>query len=402
MSFWKKFGPGLLVTAAFIGPGTITTASVAGANYGYALLWAVFFSLILTFTLQEMAARLSLVTKQSLAHTLTQAFNHKIIQYLVAFLVISAIGIGNAAYEAGNITGAAWSLASVTSLDSQWWTLIIGSSAALLLWFGKYKALERVLVGFVMLMSLVFIATCIAVAPDLGGIAKGIFRPTIPDGALLSAIALIGTTVVPYNLFLHASAAREKWRNQSDIETAINESRIDTAGAIFLGGLITMAIVATAAVGFFQGETTLVMQNISQQLVPMLGEYADEVFAVGLFSAGMTSAIAAPLAASFAVCGALGKPLDFQHPLFRSVWLIVLVVGTFFAFVGSKPLTAILFAQAMNALLLPIIALFLLVVMNKRSVLGQYVNSSKNNFIAVIMVATVTGLALYKISTLIG
>lgn len=401
----RKFGPGLLVTAAFIGPGTLTTASYAGANFGFALLWAVLFSIITTFTLQEMAIRIGLATRLSLSEAFRQSFNSKYSQGLAIFLVIAAIGIGNAAYEAGNLTGAAVAISSLFNTESllansKLWVLFISLIAGALLWWGRYKVLEKALIAMVLAMSVVFIVTFIAVKPDIGAFLKGMLIPSLPKGALLSAVALVGTTIVPYNLFLHASAVQEKWQISEPLEQSLKEARIDAACSIGLGGFITMAIVATSAGAFFLSAKTFSLATMAEQLTPVLGNAAPYLFAIGLFAAGMTSAVAAPIAASYAVCGALGKPADFKSPWFRAVWAIVLATGSLFATLGVKPLTVILFAQVTNGLLLPIIAIYLLYVMNQKQVLKQYANSTFSNIVASILVLIVCALAIYKLVSL--
>ena len=136
---------------------------------------------------------------------------------------------------------------------------------------------------------------------------------------------------------------------------------------------------------------------MGEQLKPVLGDKAQWFFALGLFAAGLTSAITAPLAAAYAVTGALGLSDDMQSKSFKTVWFIIILVGVSVAALGFKPLPAILFAQATNALLLPIIAIFLLVVMNKSSALGEFRNTWKSNLAGFLVVGTVIGLGLYKL-----
>ena len=395
----KGFGPGFLVTAAFIGPGSIATASVAGANFGFVLLWALLFSLIATIVLQEMAARLGLVSGSGLSQALRSTFSNPIISRCAVVLVVSAIGIGNAAYEAGNISGAALGLATIAPLSAAWCALVIGILSALLLGTGGYKLLEPVLIILVLTMSSVFVVTMVLVDVDYGALFRGLVTPQIPEGSARTIIALIGTTVVPYNLFLHANAVQEKWRGV-DLETAIGQSRKDTMVSIGLGGLITLAVMSTAAVAFFQTGNPFSAQSLATQLEPVLGSGANYFFALGLVAAGLTSAITAPLAAAYAVSGALGWPSDFADRRFRGIWLTVLTIGTLFAAVGTKPIAAILFAQAANGLLLPIIAVFLLIIMNRGDLLGDHRNKWTANVIGGTVLVTVTALGVFNIAKL--
>lgn len=397
MSIFGKFGPGILVTAAFVGPGTITTASAAGAHFGLALLWALGFSIIATIVLQEMAARLGLVTRSGLAEAMRETFHNQWFGRLAVILIVVAIGLGNAAYEAGNIAGAALATNTLMGIDSSTAAISLGLLASLLLASGRYHVLETALIGLVLVMSLVFILAAVAVAPAMGGLVDALVHPTLPAGSSLTVIALIGTTVVPYNLFLHANAVKEKWDENQPLATALSQARWDTSLSIGLGGLITLAILSTAATAFFQTGLEFTGQSMAVQLEPLLGPSAKYVFALGLFAGGLTSAITAPLAASYAVCGALGWPQALDGRKFRMVWAAVLFSGTAFAAMGTKPLTAILFAQVANGFLLPIVAVFLLVVMNRRQLLGEYCNGLLANTLGVTVVVVATALGAVKL-----
>jgi len=396
------FGPGLLVAAAFIGPGTVTTATVVGAGFGYALLWALLFSIVATAVLQEMSARLGLVTRKGLSEALRDTLAGRWYGTLAVILVVAAVGLGNAAYEAGNITGAALGLQSISGLPGWVWSLAVGLSAGALLASGRYRVIEHVLVGLVLLMSLVFLATFIMVRPPLGTLLAGLFQPSLPAGSLLTAIALIGTTVVPYNLFLHSSAVQEKWPENVPLQESLRAARLDSGLSIGLGGLITLAIMSTSAAAFFGSGVAVSAVNIAQQLEPLLGPAARYFFAAGLFAAGLSSAVAAPLGAAYAVCGALGWDRSLSSPRFRLVWLGVLSCGTFFAVIGTKPLAAILFAQAANGLLLPVCALFLLLVMNQSGQLGQYRNGIIANLLGLLVVLVTIGLGGLKLLQVFG
>jgi manganese transport protein len=268
---------------------------------------------------------------------------------------------------------------------------------------GAYKVIERVLVVLVILMSVVFLLTAVLVGPNLGDIAAGVFTPNIPTGALITAVALIGTTVVPYNLFLHASSVQEKWPEDVPTRQALRESQLDTTFSIILGGLITLAIVATAAAAFFeQGTTVESAGQMAQQLEPLLGPAAKYFFAIGLLGAGLTSAITAPLAAAYATSGALGWERNLRSWKFQAVWAIIIVVGTVLAALGTQPVQAIVFAQAANGVLLPIIAVFLLVVANRSNLLGEFRNGVVTNILGVIVVLVATVLGAFLILRAFG
>lgn len=219
-SFFKNIGPGPLVAAAFIGPGTVTLCTLAGVNFGYALLWAMTLSIFVTIILQEMSARLGVISQKGLSEILRSEIKSPMAKYAIIFLILSAIVIGNAAYEAGNISGGALGIKTLISspvfsnFSFDIWPIVIGLVAFTVLYIGNYKILERALVFLVILMSLAFLVTAIITKPNLTEVVKGMFVPQFPENSLLTIIGLIGTTVVPYNIFLHASLAKTKWKKK--------------------------------------------------------------------------------------------------------------------------------------------------------------------------------------------
>ncbi len=390
------------MAAAFIGPGTVTTASVAGARFGHALLWAIAFSIVATIVLQEMAARLGLVSRHGLGEALRTTFPNRLVRGFSIVLVLAAIGFGNAAFQAGNVTGAAIGLETLTNVSHRVWALVVGAAAFALLGLGAYRWIERILMALVGIMSIVFLATAVIVRPDLGAVFTGMFVPSIPPGSLVTILALIGTTVVPYNLFLHASAVREKWSGHVATDETLADVRVDTVVAIGLGGLVTLAIVVTAATFFVQGSSIDSVAMMAEQLEPLLGPAAKYFFATGLLAAGLTSAITAPLAAAYATAGALGWGRSLKDPRFRAVWAVILLTGVALAMLGRSPIAAILFAQAANGILLPVVAVFLLIVMNRSDLLGKYTNGVVANLLGAVVVLTVSGLGGYKLLTALG
>jgi NRAMP (natural resistance-associated macrophage protein)-like metal ion transporter len=421
-----KIGPGALVTAAFIGPGTITTCTLAGASFGYALLWGMVFSVAATIILQEMAARLGIISRNGLGEALRTHFSKPTAKILTAILVVSAITIGNAAFQTGNLLGASMGLETLFStaatsntgaaagtvatagsgslfssgiLTLRFWVALNAIIAFILLFAGSYKLLERFLVALVITMSLTFVTTAVIVAPALPALLKGMFVPTIPKGAVLTLVGLIGTTVVPYNLFLHASAVQERWHSPSDLP----EARWDISVSMILGGVISMAVIVTAAAAFAGTGTGITSgADLARQLEPLAGRWAKYIISIGLFAAGISSAITAPVAAAYATAGIMGWKRDLRSWRFRMVWMFILLAGVLFAMLGFKPVEAILFAQVANGILLPVIAVYLLVVMNSRKIMGDNVNTLLSNILGGIVVLTAMGLGIRSILHVIG
>jgi len=387
--WFKNIGPGPLVAAAFIGPGTVTLCTVAGVNFGYALLWAMVLSIVATIVLQEMSARLGIISQKGLAEIIRTEIKSPLFKGLSIVLILSAIVIGNAAYEAGNISGGVLGLEAVLghhsvdigSFSLNYFSVAIGFVAFVLLYIGNYKILEKALVSLVILMSVAFMITAIMTKPNLTDVFKGVFTPKFPDDSILTVIGLIGTTVVPYNLFLHASLVKEKWKNKSDLKYA----RKDTIIAVVLGGIVSMCIIISAAA--VQTNNINNAADLAKGLEPLFGSFSKYFLAIGLFAAGITSAITAPLAAAFVATGCLGWSTKMTSKRFRAVWMFILVLGVLSSSSGIKSIEIIKFAQVANGILLPVIAGFLIWIMNKHSVLGDYKNSMRQNIISIIMLA---------------
>ena len=335
-NLFKNIGPGPLVAAAFVGPGTVTVCTLAGVGFGYSLLWAITLSVIATLVLQEMSARLGIISQKGLSESIRSEIKNSTVRVLAIILIISAVVIGNAAYEAGNISGGVLGLETIFNVSTltvgtfniNVFSIIIGIVAFCLLYIGNYKILERVLVSLVILMSLAFLFTAIMVKPNMFQLLKSAFVPSLPKESILTIIALIGTTVVPYNLFLHASLVKEKWTEKSDLKHA----RKDTFIAIIFGGIISMCIIVVGAAI----NTTNITNgaDLAKGLEPLFGSASKYVLAVGLFSAGITSAITAPLAAAYVVNGCLGWHANMKSKRFRAVWISVLCLGVLFSTLG--------------------------------------------------------------------
>jgi len=382
MSKWfKNIGPGTLVAAAFIGPGTVTICTLAGVEFGFDLLWAMTLSIVATIVLQEMAARIGIVTQKGLADVIKEQIESSVFRKLAIILILSAIVIGNAAYEAGNITGSSLGLVAVFGEKySKLYPLLIGSIAFALLFKGNYKSLEKYLIALVLIMSISFVSAAILTKPDIGMLLKGMLVPSLPNKSLLTIIGLIGTTVVPYNLFLHASLVKEKWKHTSDLKFA----RKDTVISIVLGGLVSMAIIISAA-SIGNGNVKSVL-DLAKGLEPVYGSTAKYFLGIGLFAAGITSSITAPLAAAYVANSCFGWNASLKDYRFKLSWSIIIVLGILFSFLNFTPIEIIKFAQIANGILLPVIALFLLWIVNKSSVLGEYKNGIIRNGISIFII----------------
>jgi len=393
-------GPGVMVAAAFVGPGTVTTASVAGASSGVSLLWAVAISVLATIVLQELSIRSALSTNQDLAPLIRQFGHDRGWGVPIALLILCSVGLGNAAYQSGNLAGAAMGLSGATPVRFIHAVLVTGSFAAGLILVDRYRLLERAMLILVGLMTCLLTGLAVACLPELITAHRQVVSNVHAFDATV-VLALIGTTVVPYNLFLHATAVRHRWSGIA-LADALRQARIESAGAIIVGGVVTAAIMIVATVVIAGDNSRPALEALQvgiDQRFPNIGRWA---MGAGLFAAGLTSAIAAPVAAGWAVCGVMGWNTSSGSKAFKGVALMVLAVGMLFAIFAARPVALIVLAQATNAVLLPLVALVLLAIVNSPLIPHDYRNGWPQNLIVTGVIGVVLLLAATKLLSVFG
>ncbi len=380
--FWS------VISAAFIGPGTVTTASSAGAAHQLHLLWALTFSTLATILLQEASARITLASGKSLGEIIALQYIGRRGQQLKIGLFL-AVAFGCAAYEAGNILGAVSGLLFlITGIPKSILTLGLGAFYGALLWTNNFQFIARAMGIVVFLMGIAFIWVAVQIDFTAAEFLKGAFVPTFPSGASLLIIGLIGTTIVPYNLFLASGIGQGQ---------DIKEMRIGIAIAVLLGGIISMAILMAGTLV----ESTYSYEALTQAMTAKLGAWAVGLFGFGLFAAGMSSAITAPLAAAITGRSLLGWSQNSRY--YKIVWIAVLAIGLFFGLTEIRPIPAIILAQAINGVLLPIVAIFLLLAVNDTQLLPKdFRNKLRTNILMLLIVGVATVLGLTNVGKALG
>ena len=380
------------MTAAFIGPGTLITCSVAGITYGYGLLWALVLGVVITILLLEISTRLTIVSHKNLGGAIISSLHSPLLTRLIQLLIVGAILIGNAAYQSGNLSGAVIGLQSFfPGLPVKALFIAVALGASLLLWLGSYRGLEKLFTFLVFLMGVVFIMLLFVLPVDFGDMLKGLNFFATPAGSFFSVVGLIGTTVVPYNLFLHSNAILNKWGKNLDYKTV----RMDLVVSVIIGGLISGSILIGFASIASEGIQVSRLADLTEKLSAQLGNWSVYFVGLGVFIAGLTSSLTAPLAAAYTITGVFGRSEGTQSKGFRFVWLLVIATGLIVGLTGIRPLFIIQFAQFANGLLLPVMAILMLIALRKQP--GLWIKLAGA---AVVLVTTL--LAYKSISTVIN
>ena len=366
--FWS------VISAAFIGPGSVTACAIAGSTYGLQLLWVLTFATLGTVWLQEATARITIATGSDLGQVITQTYTGTRGR-AIAWALFGAIFIGCAAYQAGNILGAVAGLALLTGLPVQWLTVGLGAVCILLLWIGSTQGLANMLGLVVFLMGGAFVYVAFGTPVTPTELTKALVTPAFPSGSLLLINSLIGTTIVPYNLFFGSSIVQ----NQS-----MGEMRLGIWVAVVLGGIISVVLLLAGLLI----PDDFSYPHMAQVLSDRLGTWAGSLFAFGLFAAGFASSLTAPLAAAVTAQSLLG--VRKNSAAYRAIWLTVLATGLTFGLLNVTPIPVIVAVQAINGILLPFVTVFLFMAVNNRALLGDAYRNSVWQNVAMGVVVLVT------------
>jgi len=381
--FWS------VISAAFIGPGSVTACAIAGSTYGLQLLWVLTFATLGTVWLQEAAARITIATGNDLGQIIVKTYAGPRGRR-IAWALFLAIFLGCAAYQAGNILGAVSGLALLTGFSIPLLTVVVGLICIVLLWVGSTQGLANMLGLVVFAMGGAFLYVAFGTPVTPGNLARALVTPAVPSGSLLLINGLIGTTIVPYNLFFGSSIVPT-----SDSSTgesggqSLSEMKLGIWVAVVLGGIISVVLLLAGLLipnDFSYAHMAQVMTN-------RIGPWAGSLFAFGLFAAGFASSLTAPLAAAVTAQSLLG--IQKNSLPYRAIWLIVMTTGLVFGLLNVTPIPVIVAVQAINGILLPFVTVFLFLAVNNRTLLGdRYCNTLWQNIAMgiVVLVTAVFGL----------
>src|SRR5699024_4696159 len=374
---FADMGPAAIVTSAFIGPGTITTTTLAGVNYRYELLWAILFSGLALLILMEMSSRIGIISNHDITEGAIASFpNSKIAKGIILTLIVITLFATAFGFEAGNLIGGSLGLADALNIPQWAAAVILGGAAFYAVVVGTAKTLETLMSIFVGLMGFIFVLTMFLVTPNYGEVLTGFIPTNIPEGSGVTIIALIGTTLIGINLLMQAVTAAEKWNSPEDLEA----SKFDTGFNVGIGIIITAAIIISSGTVIY-GTGTVVDTPLvfSRMLEPVLGSYARIIGNVGIAAAGLSSAIATPLILKVVLARVFRW--DANDIKARAAGGGAVIFGTIFAAFGTSPTQIIVFASAFSGLFLPIVAILIMIAANNAKLMGEYKNTLFQNIL---------------------
>ena len=369
----KWIGPGLLVTVGFIDPGNWASNMAAGSTFGYALLWVVTLSTIMLIVLQHNVAHLGIVTGECLA----ESCSHHLPRWASRLVLASAL-LAAVATMMAEVLGGAIALNMLFGIPEKLGSVVTALAALVLLLTNSYGKIERIIIGFVSLIGLAFLAEIAMVRVDWPVAAVGWVVPAIPAGSSAIIVSVLGAVVMPHNLFLHSEIIQSQhYEVQGDdvIRERLDHEFVDTLFSMVVGWAINSAMVILAASTFFAHG--IVIDDLSlaaATLEPMLGSAARVIFALALLFAGLSSSVTAGMAAGTISAGIANEPYDIRdrHSSLGVIGTFVLAVVVIF-FV-TDPFQGLVWSQALLSLQLPVTIFTQIRLTSSRRVMGAYAN----------------------------
>ncbi len=387
MTRWRKFlillsviGPGIITANVDNDAGGIATYSMAGAHFGYSLLWSLIPITIALIVVQEMSARMGAVTGKGLAELIRENYGVKITFWLMLCLFVT--DLGNTAAEF-----AGWAASNEMFGVNKYISVPVG---ALLVWLlvvkGSYRIVEKVFLA-ICVVYLVYIPAAIFAKPDWSDVALQTIRPSFHFNTtyIVMLIGVVGTTIAPWMQFYIQSSIVEKGIRKEQYWA----SRIDVIFGCFMTDFVAFfIIVACGATLFKAGIRIDSAEAAARSLAPLAGKHASLLFAIGLANASLFSASILPLATAYYICEGMGWEAGVsktfkEAPQFMWLYTILIAIGALIVLMPNAPLISIMWiSQVINGVMLPFVLIFMLLLINKTELMAEYTNSRTFNWIA--------------------
>lgn len=389
--FMAILGPGIVTGSVDNDVGGITTYSVAGAMFGYKLIWTLIPAFIVLFVTQEMNARMGIVTGKGLADLIRENMGVKVTFFIFVFLI--GADILNTMTEFSGVAGSMQifhvsKYISVPLAAIGVWVMVVK---------GTYRIAERVFLFF-SLCLLVYIFAALMGKPDWNSVGKSISKPYFEASFLYisTVIGLIGTTIAPWMQFYMQSAVIEKKLKIKDLKFSVLDVLIGCIATVTVAFFI---IIACASTLYQSGTQINDASDAAAALEPLAGALASQVFAFGLFIASIFASVILPVATAFYVCEAFGFEAGIdkkwhEAPQFYWLYTIIIVISAGMILIPNAPLIQIsLWSQRINGILLPVVLICMVIIINKKDVMGKYVNKFISNLISWATIVILFGLS---------
>ncbi len=394
-------GPGFLVTVGFIDPGNWATNIEGGSRFGYDLLWVITLSTVMLLVIQHMAAKLGIATGKSLAVNIRERFPAPVSALLGVTIVLACV-----ATDVAELIGGAIGLRLLLGMPLWAGALLTVGLEVFLIVSQRYHRLETIIVGFLGIIALCYLAEVLIVKPDWGAVVPAAVVPRIDRGSIYVAMAILGAVVMPHNIFLHSNVIHSrKWGiAESEKQSLLRFAKADTMLAMLLGWVVNSAMIIVAAAVFARhGVVVESIEQASATLRPLAGPLAGLLFAVALVFAGVGSSITSSMAEVNVITGFLGRPEDPRTLLYRVSVFVTAIPSLAIILLGMDTFRILILSQVVLSVQLPFTLVPLLILCRDRRVMGGLRSGNGEFGAALAIAAVVVALNLYLLhATLTG
>ena len=393
-------GPGFLVTVGFIDPGNWATNIEGGSSFGYELLWVVTLGAVMLLLIQHMAAKLGIATGKSLAVNIREYFPKP----LAAFLGVSVL-LACIATDVAELLGGGIGFQLLFGIPMWVGVLLTLLLEVFLIISQRYHRIEKIIVGFLGIITLCYILELLIVKPDWLVIGPSLVIPSIGKKSIYVALAILGALVMPHNIFLHSNIihSRELGNSEAEKTEQLRYEKIDTFLAMTLGWVVNSAMIIVAASIFFRNHIPVTtIEQASVTLTPLAGPFAGLLFAIALVFSGISSSITVSMAEANIITGFLGKPEDPRTLLYRISVFITAIPAVLIILLSVDTFRLLIFSQVILSIQLPFTLIPLLMLFSNKKVMGSFKSRNVEFAAAIIISALVIGLNMYFFYTAIS
>ncbi len=371
----SSYGPAIFIIGAIIGTGSVSSLVWAGAEYGMSLLWTLLLSCIFFWVLISLVSRLTFASGKTFVHLAKEQFGSAGAAYIVIAIIVSQL-----ASNIGVIGIVSEAFASWLQIDTLVVSIGFSLSIYLLMILGKYSTFERVLVIFVTVLGLSFIVNFFLATPSPAAIVSGLV-PTIPQGGAVVAAAMVGTTLAGSVVVMRSYVVHDKGWTLNDLKHAERDARLSGVMIFVVSAIIMACAAATLHVQGLHIENAI---DMAYTLVPLMGNFAATLFVIGIVAAGVSSAFTNALVSVWSISDFMDWSRRPQTKHFRLLAIPFCATGVVAALFGGKPIVLQIMSLALQAIFLPLLVLFMIILGNRSALVGEYVNSRLVNILSII------------------
>ncbi len=386
-------GPGFLVTVGFVDPGNWATNIEGGSRFGYELLWVVTLGTLMLVLIQHLAAKLGIATGKSLSVNIRDHFPRPVTAFLGISVVLACI-----ATDVAELMGGAIGFSLLFGMPLWMGALLTLFLEVFLIISQRYHRVETIIVGFLGIITLCYLAELFIVRPDWSGVAAGLVVPRVGRESIYVALAILGALVMPHNIFLHSNVihSREWGISEEEKRELLRYEKMDTILAMTLGWVVNSSMIIVAAAVFFHHHIPVnSIEQASATLKPLAGALAGLLFAVALVFSGVGSSITSSMAEADVITGFLGKPADPRTTFYRVAVFITAIPALLVIFFSLDTFRILILSQVILSLQLPFTLVPLLLLCRNREVMGGFRSGNAEFFAAVFVSALVIALNGY-------